>query len=334
MKVHKWMEEIKLVSGYNRSVLYDLNRQDFHFIPNDLHELIDKIEGEVLPDLSINELEWYNKLIHEEFFFMVSKKMFYHFKPLSLNWEHPSFIINTIIYDSEHLEKAIQLIDGLICKYLLIITESIDRVEEILDLHFSVSNFLNVDFFVNEAFDLEKLDYLKEKHPVLGSINQSGLNDNREPRIVNINSRYFLEAQKFNTFFNRKICIDNNGNLKNAPDCHEIIDNIENIDSLEKLKNLISNPTFQKYWHVNRDSISVCKDCELRYMCFDSRLPKQRSENEWYFETECDYNPYISKWKGDIGFLSLSDCGVINNADGFFVNNEQITKINAEIWGE
>jgi hypothetical protein len=40
-------------------------------------------------------------------------------------------------------------------------------------------------------------------------------------------------------------------------------------------------------------------------MCTDSRIPIQTQDGTWHFETECAYNPYLAKWKGEKGYQPL-----------------------------
>ncbi len=44
---------------------------------------------------------------------------------------------------------------------------------------------------------------------------------------------------------------------------------------------------FQKYWRVNKDAINECKDCELRYMCVDNRVPQKSEEGNYFFTSTC-----------------------------------------------
>ena len=64
------------------------------------------------------------------------------------------------------------------------------------------------------------------------------------------------------------------------------------------------------------------------------RVPYQRPDREWYHKIECNYNPYIAKWKGEDGYRTLSDCGVISNENEFSIDHERIAKINEELWEE
>jgi hypothetical protein len=69
-------------------------------------------------------------------------------------------------------------------------------------------------------------------------------------------------------------------------------------------------------------------------MCSDHRAPIRLDSDNWYHTTECSYNPYICKWKGEEGYRTLAECGVVSNAEGFIIDHERIATINAELWGE
>ena len=144
----------------------------------------------------------------------------------------------------------------------------------------------------------------------------------------------FSESQAHHTYFNRKLYIGPNGEIKNAPECPETFGYIQDLESPEELKAIVQTPEFQKYWFVHKEITDVCKDCEFRHMCVDNRLPFQRAENEWYHQTECNYNPYIAKWQGEEGYRTLAECGVISNENGFSIDHEKIAEINKELWGE
>ena len=47
---------------------------------------------------------------------------------------------------------------------------------------------------------------------------------------------------------------------------------------------------------------------------------KNRKVGEWFFDEECNYNPFISKWKNGNGYLSLNDFGVITNSKEFSID--------------
>ena len=69
-------------------------------------------------------------------------------------------------------------------------------------------------------------------------------------------------------------------------------------------------------------------------MCVDNRLPYQRKNGNWYHKKECNYNPYISKWKGEEGYHTIEACGVITNENGYYRDDERIASINKGLWSE
>lgn len=152
--------------------------------------------------------------------------------------------------------------------------------------------------------------------------------------IHNPNLQLFTESQTHHTYFNRKMYIGAKGEIKNAPECEEEFGNINDLGSVEDLKQIIAIPEFQKYWFVHKELCDVCKDCEFRHMCVDNRLPYQRKDGSWYHKTECNYNPYICKWKDEEGYRTLEECGVVSNEKGFSINHEKITAINKTLWEE
>lgn len=108
---------------------------------------------------------------------------------------------------------------------------------------------------------------------------------------------------------------------------------IDNVD-IESLKKIFVNSDNTKLWNVHKELVDVCKDCEFRHMCVDNRLPYQRKDGSWYHKTECNYTPYICKWKDEKGYHTLEECGVISNEQGFSINHEKIASINELLWEE
>jgi hypothetical protein len=102
----------------------------------------------------------------------------------------------------------------------------------------------------------------------------------------------------------------------------------------KQVKNLesILGKDYSDLWHANKDSIEVCNVCEYRYMCIDKRVPVKRNNDSWYFEEECDYNPFISKWKGEKWYKSLSESGITSNKDGFKINEMKLNSILSDLW--
>lgn len=144
----------------------------------------------------------------------------------------------------------------------------------------------------------------------------------------------YLESQKHNTFFNRKIFITADGEMKNSYQSTTNFGNINMCRNSSEIAEIIASASFQVYWYIHKGLIDICKVCEFRYMCVDNRIPKKRNDKEWFMESECNYNPYIAKWKYEEGYKSLGECGIISNEKGLTINRQKLNIVNKEIWGD
>jgi radical SAM protein with 4Fe4S-binding SPASM domain len=62
------------------------------------------------------------------------------------------------------------------------------------------------------------------------------------------------------------------------------MDNMKTID-------VVNRTDFTKFWNISKDQISVCQDCEFRYVCQDCRA--FTLDNNLYSKpAKCTYNPY------------------------------------------
>lgn len=156
----------------------------------------------------------------------------------------------------------------------------------------------------------------------------------RSPVQFSPNMHLFAESISYHTYFSRKLFIDKRGDIRNAFESKEFFGNINQIKTASELNSIVTSHEFQYLWKVRKDKCDICKDCEFRHMCVDNRLPYEREKDQWYHKTECNYNPYISKWKDEAGYRTLAECGVVSNEHGFSIDHEKIAAINKELWGE
>ena len=74
----KWHEEVRVVRGYTRSLIYDLRRREHKFISNEVYSLIKQFEGEekkVVEDkLDSNFKNWFEDFYEKEYFFYVPEQ--------------------------------------------------------------------------------------------------------------------------------------------------------------------------------------------------------------------------------------------------------------------
>lgn len=282
-----------------------------------------------------------------------------------LRWESPSVITNSIItisdgnqlYKSDKLDLILQFCSVSICKHVVIRVEGKLQTKDIETVLLKLCKYelhsvliicdFNEQYYTDRFGELIMSVQINKKLLVLNSPFEKNFEDTmfftqknnlysteKTEMEIKANLHLFSESQLHNTYFNRKLYIGPKGEIKNAPECEEWFGFIQDIETPEQLKEIVRTSEFQKYWFVHKEICDVCKDCEFRHMCVDNRIPYKRKDDDWYHKRECNYNPYISKWKGEEGYKTLSECGVTSNENGFTIDHEKIAEINAELWTE
>lgn len=355
------------MGGYVNCIIYDLQLQRYKYIPLSLFEIINQAKDKTIKDLFGLYEKKYHKVILEHFRQLEKEGFGFYtddlaqFPDLDLYWDHPSTISNAIIdWTTPKTIKVNEFIETLGCEAVqLIIPPDIKKAEAILK-RFEERRVKSIELvtdYVSKTHS-KQLIALTEKYfrvffiYFYGSPEYKEIETKRNVRITFIDSPvkaaaayelkaerwpfvvnipFFTEAQKHHTYFNRKIYISSTGDVKNAPECEEVIGNI-NKNSMEELIQAIQKEANQKYWNVSKDKCDVCKHCEFRYMCMDNRIPYQRRDGDWYHKEECSYNPYIGKWKDEEGYKSLKEIGVISDENWFFIDYNKVDQINKEIW--
>jgi SPASM domain peptide maturase of grasp-with-spasm system len=111
---------------------------------------------------------------------------------------------------------------------------------------------------------------------------------NIHPSYFTVNNDFFLEAQMFNTFLNKKIAIDQHGLIKNCPS----FDSDYGHHKETLLVDVINSFGFKDTWAIKKDKVLVCKDCKFRYMCSDCRVFIENPDNLFSKPAKCNYDPY------------------------------------------
>ena len=284
------------------------------------------------------------------------------FPKLDLKWDKPN-ILNTISIEATYqtdFTYYIMLASKFGCKHLqIILLDIFDKTHiETLLIQFSTSHINTVEIIIeyNPNIDYTHLIFedLHQLQPRLENIilykapeNKVLYRYNANSKIVliseplqykqtinaeyfTINITYFLESQKYNAFFNRRLFIDVNNLLYNSQNNT----NSFGLLDINTIETVIKSSDFQNLWISKKDDTDVCRNCEFRYMCYDNRVPSQRKDLSWFHETECNYNPYIAKWAGEEGYKTLSECGILSNTQGFVIDEKRIAQINEELWSD
>ncbi len=339
----KWMDEVQVVNGYNRTLLYDLNRGEDYFVPNGFDNFIDKIErkdSEEKNALSASEKTWVDFLIKKDMIIEVPENIHQQFKPLDLSWDSPHAIRTTCAYNNAYLDDILLFLNETLCRQLVLFCDNAVNLNSSLIRIFENSNLTNLDIITAVKLDAEYIIELKSLFPIIGNVHYEQFkgsrvdeNKNHSPYFI-INTPYFSESKKFNTYFNRKAFFDKKGNLMSTKNSREIFGNISELKSTKSIDKVLNTSEFKKYWEVGKALLDICKDCELRHKCIDNRVPSPRKDGNWFHQEECNYNPYICKWKGEEGYQSLSKCGVVSDENEFSINHEKIAEINKHLWEE
>lgn len=252
------------------------------------------------------------------------------FPSLSLDWDFPSVVTNAIIdFDDKcpnysYIDTILKQLDEFNTKYIQLRFYSLVDEEKICTILTSFKdlgiiyvelilqyndNSIN-DEFINRLLEENRLckiifynsPFIKYKRVETKICDVFYIQENILsekccgkifPAIFTANIQLFSEAQKYNTCLNRKISVDVNGNIKNCPSMKTHFGNISDV----LLKSVVAEKAFSQLWHINKDAIKICKDCEFRYVCTDCRAYLEDTEDLYSKPLKCGYDPYTCKWE-------------------------------------
>jgi len=144
---------------------------------------------------------------------------------------------------------------------------------------------INKSYFIKE--NLCHLTYIKNKFENENSCGIISYNT------FNVNLFQFCESQSFNTCLNRKLSIDQFGNIKNCPSSSKIFGHIDKIN----ISDVVDSAEFKYLWNIKKNDIKICSICEYRYMCNDCRIFISDEKDILSKPLKCSYNPITSLWE-------------------------------------
>ncbi len=322
------------VKGWARSIICDLQRQDFIIIPNELFILFDYRDRTISLPLTYSsnneEREQLVQLIHKiedhEYGYFTNEPE--RFPNLSSDLRHPSVISNAIIDLNSSVQfnfkRFISELSDLLCQSVLI--RAYTKVElstlfEILKA-FENTSIRSVELVIPFDEGITKEYLLTELIGVYGRCRRITVHSSpfdqlitgntheiiySTARIINetccgnispyyFNSNYssFFEAKVSNSCLNKKLSIDQHGYVKNCPSMRT---NYGHYDQISDLKSLLNDSAFKDLWKITKDDITICKDCEFRYICHDCRVFVQGENDRYSKPSKCKYNPYKAVWE-------------------------------------
>ena len=323
------------VKGHSRSTICDLQRNSFELIPNILFEILTEHEGKAMDTIFAAYHHEYNREIEEYLDFLVEKEYgFYSAEPqsfpkLDLTWHNPFPVTHALVdFDEKSKHPLPHIVKQLTAMFCPVIelrffhAPSLEVLENTLQT-FQDSPFRSVQMIAGYSKELTiaQLTTLAYQYPRLQSLvihstpseNIPASSDisiphltfieqnlsseaccgNISPRYFTVNRQFFTEAQTFNSCLNRKISIDKRGFIKNCPSMTQHFGHIETTS----LADVVKQQAFQKVWHISKDQVTTCQDCEFRYVCHDCRAYVANPGNALSKPAKCGYNPYEATWE-------------------------------------
>lgn len=324
-----------LTKGYNRSLILDLQRENFIAIPATMLDVIklflNKNSIEKVIELYGEEnkdtiAEYIAFLLENDFAFIAESNEFDLFIEMDLTFELPYNVTNCIIELSEknlqNLNKIVNALEKLNCRYVQFVSyESLDPedLKFILELT-NNTNFKSIELMLKYTYnfvaiinEIEKnngrvteliFHSAKEKKKLINKTNL--LIDFIDYEIKNfkncgkIESKYFnINKNKVLESLNHNTCLNRKISIDkdgNIKNCPSMAESFGNIKDTT-LEEALNKPGFKKYWNINKDQIEVCKDCEFRHICTDCRAYIEDPENQYSKPLKCGYNPYTNVWE-------------------------------------
>ncbi len=323
-----------VVKGYRRSAIYDLQKMQYHLIPNDLYTILQDSKAYNIGDLKIKFGIENTATIDEYIEFILDQSLGHilnfsdidSFLDISLQWDYPGNISNAIIdigeWSKKHLKRVVMELSDIGCLHVQIRSyenADINYWNSILDF-FSNTRITSIDLVgkYDKTMDEQSLEKCLNNNPRVISFllhsspgntlqscilkrvyffQQNILNEKSCGSICsqyfNVNVQLFTESQSFNSCLNKKIAIDRNGKIKNCPSMKVDLGEIES----SSLAETVATKAFDELRNFKKDDISVCKDCEFRYMCTDCRAYLSIPTDMYSKPLKCGYDPYTAEWK-------------------------------------
>ncbi|HVK98134.1 MAG TPA: grasp-with-spasm system SPASM domain peptide maturase [Flavisolibacter sp.] len=326
----------KPVKGAVRSIICDLQRQDFLFIPNEFADIFlrqeelqwDELKREFsqYSNFEIEFLQCIDALIHKEYAFYTTEPHL--FPELNETLDTPESISNCIIdIDGPiqfEIERFINDLSQHLCFSVHLRFFSLQNTAVLYSIveKFTDSTIRHIEITLPYCTDFEELQAVRNfiaDFPKCKRMTIYGTASRNEeyshyyyqivytefqmtaqnccgyisPHYFRVNNSKFFEAKKFNTCLHKKVSVDKEGRVCNCP---SLQNKFGRYNDLESISDVLENKAFQLPAQIKKDQITVCKDCEFRYICHDCRAFVTDMNDQFSKPLHCKYNPYEAKW--------------------------------------
>jgi len=322
-----------IVKGAKRSNIVDVQRQNLHFVPNDLNDLLQRMADEKL--LLVNLLDEHGSedqsIIIEYFTMLMSKELIWecpinlanNFPALQLHFHSPFELENAILDFNKHsnycIDDALKELMGMKCRQIQIrdfdgyhfmkiynVLESLTD-EFLLSIHLltpfqqkfqsqietlSRNPRINKLWLHSAPIDIVDLSALSKVEVFPQEVSSSDHCGFVSPTYFTPNLGQISRSESVNTCLYKKISIDVDGQWCNCPAMPDKFGALGKI----KIADILGLDKFKENWHIVKDQITVCKECEFRTICTDCRAFTLDPSKANAKPAKCDYSPYTLKW--------------------------------------
>ena len=322
------------VKGARRSVLCDVQRQSFQFIPNGLYEILTEHAGRTVAAIKAAYDQEYDEEIDEYFEFLLRHEFGFwcddpgRFPPLDLTWEAPERITNAILdvdaASGHDYAKILGELDDLGCKALEVRCfhgPSLGELRAVLAAAL-YGRLRSLDLLAGFSPELtpEALAGLVAEHRRISSVVVHSAPEKRRlppsPTGVTIEYRtevigspsccgkvhpgYFVvDLETFAEGQRHNTCLNRKISIDargEIKNCPSMARSFGNARETS-LHSALAHRDFAALWSINKDQIDVCKDCEFRYLCTDCRAYLQDARDLYSKPSKCSYDPYTAEWR-------------------------------------
>jgi SPASM domain peptide maturase of grasp-with-spasm system len=328
--------------GAKKSCIVDIEKSIFCQIPNSMAKFFIenksfKIEN-IISSLSIEDrdvfLEYVNFLVINKFGIKTNFETRFKYFTEFDKYDSP-FIFENIIIDANSQNDLINVLTSISGKQLynsiqfrMFFRPDYDFLLFLIN-YLDKGDFLKVELILNYNFNITTNSYkhiLNEYSTIISKIIVMGATQNKKEEgnrliflkeelvdaqhcgkvskdlfMTNIES--YLQSCTGNSCLHRKLSIDSKGYVKNCPSMKNSYGHISEIS----LTTIINKPGFKDLWDIKKEDVDVCKDCEFRRICTDCRAMIKDPDNIYSQPSNCEYNPYIAKWKGEEEWISVEE---------------------------
>ncbi len=322
------------VKGAKRSLICDLQRNQYWFIPEGLYDVLTSQREVSLNDIKIFYENKFDLIIDEYFEFLSNNELGFwateedvkNFPALNFDWDEPSVITNAIIDNTansfHNYEKIFNELEELGCKYIQlrffdeISPNKLISILEKLNGRRIISVEVILPFQNKETstrIEDMSAEYQRLTQIVFHNADTNETYTKHHTQIINTNSKinselhcgiisskYFtLNIKTFTEGQKYNTCLNRKISVDakgQIKNCPSLSKSYGHIDNVSLIDVLLKTET-KELWEVNKDKVEICKDCEFRYICTDCRAYIEQPENLYSKPLKCGYNPYACQWE-------------------------------------